>query len=175
MNAWKMAGMAAMCSLVSLQAGAEVVQTKERTFSVKYKDEAVERYLVTWKVDVATTVKEQGGSPVPYQGSVDQRRCSWSVAVTIERAVSLATRLGPSFPLPGMGRTLKEDPTGRSEFLVTGARNESCKDSTAERERAIAGATSNARALFDRLTEADLETIKQEVRAKAEGATITVQ
>jgi hypothetical protein len=163
-------------TLTCLRAGAEVVATKEKTFSVKYKDEAVERYQATWKADVTTTVKEEGGSPVPYQGSVDKFRCTWTIAVTIERAVALATRLGPSFPLPGMSRTFKDDSQGKGgDYLVTGTRNESCKASAAERDGAIAAAKNNVRGLFERLTEADLETMKQEIRSKADAVTITVQ
>ena len=113
---------------------------------------------------------------MPYQGSVDKRRCAWSIAVTIERSVALATRLGPSFPLPGMSRSFKDESQGRGgDFLTTGARDASCKDSAAERDAAIAGAKNNVRGLFERLTEADLETVKQETRAKADVVTITVQ
>jgi hypothetical protein len=169
-------GGALLCLLVSQAAGAEVVQTKERTYAVKYKDDAVERYKVAWTANVVATVRELGGSPVPYQGSVDVRKCSWTIATTIDRTVSLATRQGATMPLPTMNRTYKEDFQNRGgEFLVTDSRNESCKDATAYRENAIGNARTAIRSLFERLTEADLENLKKEAQSKPDVATITVQ
>jgi len=165
-----------LCMLFSLAATAEVVQTKERTYAVKYKDDAVERYKVVWTADVTTTISEQGGSPVPYQGATDVRKCTWTIATTIDRTVSLATRQGATMPLPGMSRTYKEDFQNRGgEFVVTDSRNESCKDATPHRENAIGNARNTAKGLFERLTEADLESLKKEAQSKPDVATITAQ
>lgn len=166
-----------LCASLSHAALAEVVQTKERTYAVKYKDGAVERFKIAWTVDVTSTFREQGGSPVPYQGSVNNFKCSWSIATTIERTASLATRLGPAFPLPAMTKTFKRDfqNPGSGELVVEGSRNESCKDAAPQRESAIAEARASSRALFERLTEADLESLRKETQANPDVASVAVQ
>ena len=171
-----MCAAALLCLMGPAAALAEVVQAKERTYAVRYKDGAVERYKVAWTANVTTTVREQGGSPVPYQGSVDNRKCSWSIATTIDRTVSLATRQGAALALPGMSRTFREDfRNPGTELVVTGTRNESCKEATAQREGAIAEARGALRALFEPLTEADLQNLKREAQSKPDVAAITVE
>jgi hypothetical protein len=150
-----------------------VVQTKERIYAVKYKDEAVERFKVVWTANLTTTLKEEVGSPVPYQGAVDFRRCSWTVTATVDRTVALATRQGPSVPLPSMSKPLKDDAKG--DLVFKGAREETCKQATERREKDVGEAKTSILATFERLTEADLESIRKDAQAKSDVVSVTVQ
>ena len=173
LNRRVMSSAAALAVFICGSAAADVVQTKERTYAVKYKDEAVERFKVVWTANLTTTMKEEVGSPVPYQGAVDFRRCSWTVTATVDRTVALATRQGPSVPLPSMSKPLKDDAKG--DLLVKGAREETCKQAAERREKDVGEATTAILATFERLTEADLESIKKDAQAKTDVVSVTVQ
>lgn len=177
MNRSLIRGAALLSVLLSASAVADVIQTKERTYAVKYKDEAVERYKVVWTANLTTDVKEQVGSPVPYQGAPNYRRCSWTVDATIDRTVALATRLGPAVPLPALSKTFKNDPKnpGGGELAFKGSREETCKEAAPMREKDIGAAKSSILGLFERLTDADLESLKKEAQSKADVVTVTVQ
>lgn len=165
------------CLLLSTFAAADVLQTKERTYAVKYKDDAVERFKVVWTANLTTTVREEVGSPVPYQGAVDFRRCTWTVAATVERTVALATRQGPTVPLPSMSKPLKDDAKGADggDLVVKGAREETCKQAAARRDKDVGEAKTAILATFERLTEADLESIRKDAQAKNDVVSVTVQ
>jgi len=167
-----------LCAVACPSASAEAIGTKERTLAIKYKDGAVERYRVAWTANLVTASRDEGGSFVPYQGAVENRRCSWSIASTIERTVSLATRLGPTFPLPGLGRTIKGDPRRPDgESVVSGTVNETCKhkDAAARRESDTRKARDAVMGAFDQFIESDLDTFKREVQSKGDVAAITVE
>jgi hypothetical protein len=165
-----------LCALFGANAFAEVVGTRERNLAIKYKDGAVERYRVAWAANLATSLRDEGGSFVPYQGAVETRRCSWTITTTIERTVSLATRLGPTFPIPGLSRTIKGDsqrPDG--EFMVSGTIGESCKDAAGKRESDIRKARDAVTSAFDRVVESDLLTLRQDVQSKGDVVTIGIE
>jgi hypothetical protein len=162
---------AALVLLVSLGAAADVVQVKERTYLVRYKDEAVERYVVKWTAHLDASVRNQGGAFIPYQGNVETPRCSWTITTKIDRTVAMATRLGQPITLDKMNRTLN-DPQGKGGAVVV---DKSCDEARAQRESEIGNARSAFLAAFDRLTNADMETIKKEAQATADVVTITVQ
>jgi hypothetical protein len=177
LNRRVMSSAAALAVFICGSAAADVVQTKERTYAVKYKDEAVERFKVVWTANLTTTVKEEVGSPVPYQGAVDFRRCSWTVSATVDRTVALATRQGPTVPLPSMSKPLKDDAKGAGggDLVVKGAREETCKQATERREKDVGEAKTAILATFERLTAADLESIKKDAQAKPDVVSVTVQ
>lgn len=150
--------------LIALPSAADLAQTKERTYAVRYKDDAVESYKVTWTANVNVSQKEETGSPVPYQGAVDFRRCSWSVTSSIERTVALTTRLGAALPLPVMTKSL---PPGTGSAM-TGTRNETCNQAAQHREGDVKKAKAAILEDFDRLTAADYEALKSEARSKAD-------
>jgi len=95
---------AALSVLAPFATAAEVVTTRERAFVVRYTDSTTERYAVKWILDVAASSREQGGAFVPYQGAVENRRCAWSVDTSVERKVSLVTRLGEPIPVAKLSR-----------------------------------------------------------------------
>jgi hypothetical protein len=86
-----------MLSLPSI-AHAEVVQTAERTFRVRYKDGVVELYKVRWVATREMSSREHGGPAKPLEGKLtDDRRCEWNIDGGITRTVSLVTRNGKEF------------------------------------------------------------------------------
>jgi hypothetical protein len=166
------------CASLSPAALAEVVQTKERTYAVTYKDGAVERFKIVWTADVTATFRQQGGSPVPYQGQRGQLQ-----VLVVDRDDDRAYRLArhaprPRLPAAGDEQDLQArfpEPRRRRELIVEGERNQSCKDAAAQREGAIAEARAASRALFERLTEADLANLRKETQANPDVASVTVQ
>jgi hypothetical protein len=168
-------GCALLCLLLPLGAAAEVVQTKERTYSVKFKDDAVERYTVKWTLDFTANVREVGGSPVPYQGASDVKRCTWKIDATADRMVSLVTRLGQPFPLPKMARTLDLDATKPGKpYTLAGQRDLTCNDVKAERAEEMASAKASVLQAFERQTADDLARLVKEAQGNAEVASVTV-
>ena len=167
---------ALLCMIVSLGAAADVVQVKEFTYVVKYTDDAVERYSVKWTLNVTTNVRDGAGVFIPYQGAVENRRCTWSITSSVDRTVSFVTRLGQAVPLANMSRTFKEDPRnpGR-EMVIAGERNETCNEARAQREKDVADARKAVLEMFDRLTTSDFEGLRKEAQANANVRTITVQ
>jgi hypothetical protein len=130
-------------------AAADVIQSKERVYAVKYKDEAVERYVVKWTANFAASVREEGGGMIPYQGAVQTHRCAWTITSSIDRTVSLATRLGQTIPLEKMSRTIEAG----SPNPATGQRADTCTASRAAHEGEIANARGALLANFERLTQ----------------------
>jgi len=168
MNRWTL-WRALLCVPLASSALAEVVQTRESAYDVRYADNAVERYAVRWTLNVTTTIREEGGAPIPYQGAVANLRCQWSIASSVERSVSLVTRLGQAMPLPNMSRTLKAE----SADVVKGEDNASCKDPRSRREAEVRNAGNAARERFEKFAAADLETLKSEARAAPNVAAVT--
>ena len=156
-------------ALAALASAAEVAATKERTYVVKYADQSIERYAVRWTLDVEAKVREEGGSYVPYQGASENRRCTWSVTSRVERSVSLATRLGQALPLAGMARTM-----GGTEPLK-GEQAGPCGAKSAQRDAAVDGARRTALLSFERLTDSDLEELRNAARSNKEVTSVTVQ
>ena len=157
----------------SLDARAEVVRTKERTYLVTYSDGAAERYLVKWALEVTSDVREVGGSFVPYQGSGnEQRRCTWSVSATVGRNVALLTRIGQSIPVPDMTRKLE----GKDRFPdATGQRDEPCSKAAPERERAVGAARTGALDAFEHVTAGDFEELMSRARSAKDVRTVVAQ
>jgi hypothetical protein len=151
-----------LCMAASLGAAAEVASTKEKSYIVKYTDGTAERYTVKWTLNLATSRKEEGTSFVPYQGaSNDNRRCTLSVASSVERTVSLVTRLGQAIPLPGMNRSLNKE-----------SRSSPCDD---KRDKAADDSRAVALETFDRVTNVDLEDIRKETQASSGVVAITIE
>jgi hypothetical protein len=158
---------ALLCAPVALGTVAEVVQTRERDYVVRYTDNAVERYSVKWTLDVTTTARDVGGSFVPYQANRENHRCAWSVASRIDRTVSLVTRLGQAMPLPTLSSSMK------NEGEVKGEADEPCSSPRSKREADTRAAAGTALEKFRTLTDADLEVLKQAARANPNVASIS--
>jgi len=163
---------AALSILAPFSIAAEVVSTKERAFVVRYTDNTTERYAVKWILDVAANTKEEGGSYVPYQGAVENRRCAWSVDASVERKVSLVTRLGEPIPVTGMSRSLAG---GAGKEAVSGAQKGSCAGAKSESDAAIAEARRASLASFEKLAEDDFQELQTAARARAGVSQVTVQ
>ena len=89
---------AAFLTLSPAISHAEVVQTAERTFRVRYKDGVVELYKVRWVATRELSSREHGGPAEPAKFKfVDDRRCEWNINGGIIRTVSLVTRNGKEF------------------------------------------------------------------------------
>jgi len=157
-------------------AAAEVVRTKERHYAVRFKDDAVERYQVVWRAHSDSTMRDQGGSLIPYQGAVETRRCAWEIVSTIDRTVALATRLGPAMPIPALSRMLKADPQKQEERrTVKGSAPDACNAVGAQREADERSARAELLRTFEQITEADLATLRREAESRADVVSVTVQ
>jgi len=162
---------AALSVLAPFATAAEVVTTRERAFVVRYTDSTTERYAVKWILDVAASSREQGGAFVPYQGAVENRRCAWSVDTSVERKVSLVTRLGEPIPVAGMSRNL----AGERASTASGTHPGGCAGARSEAEAAIAEARRASLASFEKLAEDDFEELQKAARGRAEVSQVTVQ
>jgi hypothetical protein len=162
MNRWMKRTALSLCLAASLGAAAEVAGSKEKSYIVKYSDGTAERYKVKWTLNLATSRKEEGGSFVPYQGAnQENRRCTMSVASSVDRTVSMVTRLGQAIPLPGMNRTMNKE-----------SRSSPCDD---KRDKAVDDTRTLAMETFDRVTNVDLEDIRKETQASAGVVAITME
>jgi hypothetical protein len=143
---------------------AEVVQTAERTFRVRYRDGAVELYKVRWVATRDMASREHGGPAKPFEGKfVDDRRCEWNINGGITRTVSLITRNGKEVINEDKTRVFNSDfrNEGTSFDLAT-LRPGNCNDTAARRD-------SDYNDVRRQLTEAigptvsnDFETLKRE-------------
>ena len=166
-------GIAAVLSVLApLGIAAEVVNTRERSFVVRYKDDTTERYAVKWTLDVAAKSREEGSAFVPYQGAVENRRCAWSVDTNVERKVSLVTRLGEPIPVGGMSRNLAGE---RGKAAISGSQPGGCAGAKSEAEAAITEARRTSMASFEKLAEDDFQELQRAARGRAEVSQVTVQ
>ncbi|APV49419.1 hypothetical protein BWI17_06830 [Betaproteobacteria bacterium GR16-43] len=169
-------GFALLCLLGSVDALSDVVQTKERTYAVKFKDDAVERYNVKWTLDFTANVREAGGTPpVPYQGASNAKACSWKIEASANRAVFLVTRLGQPFSLPKMDKVLDLDPRNPGKpYTLAGQRDLTCNDVKAERAEELANAKATVLKAFETQAADDLARLVKEAQANAEVASVSV-
>jgi hypothetical protein len=161
-------GAATFC--ITLNAFAETVMTKERTFAVKYKDGTVEHYKVTWVATLDTEVHEDGHPSEPFNGwFTDTRQCHWSLSSHIDRQVSMINKVGQEFAQSTLSRTYRSDFTGKgSDFQVFGLRPENCNDAAGRRNSDINDARKNVSSVFPGLVDADLVKLKADVKANTE-------
>jgi hypothetical protein len=143
---------------MTLAAAAETVQTKERTFAVKYKDGTIEHYKVTWIATLDVEVHEDGHPAVPLNGwFTDTRQCHWSLSSHIDRQVAMINKVGQEFAQSNLSRTYRSDFTGKgSDFQVFGLRPENCNDAAGRRNSDINDARKNLLNVFPGIMEADL-------------------
>jgi hypothetical protein len=161
--------------LLVFSAKADVATTKERAFTVKYKDGTLERYNVTWVAVYEPQVREDGHPAIPLQGwFTDTRQCHWSISSHVDRRVAIINKVGQSFSESGLSKTYNSDFTNKgADFMLLGFRSENCNDSMARRESDINNAKANLLTIFDGLVEADLQKLKAEVRSNAEVVEVT--
>ena len=155
---------------MTLNTAAETVQTKERTFAVKYKDGTVEHYKVTWVATLDIEVHEDGHPSEPLNGwFTDTRQCHWSLSAHIDRQVAMINKVGQEFAQSNLSKTYRSDFTGKgSDFQVFGLRPENCNDAAGRRDSDINDGRKNLMNVFPGLVEADLGKLKSEVKANAE-------
>lgn len=158
-------------------ANCETVQTKERTFAVKYKDGTIEHYKVSWVATLDVEVHEDGHPAEPFNGwFTDTRQCHWSIAAHIDRQVAMINKVGQSFAQSDLSRTYRSDFTNKgNEFQVFGFRPENCGDSAGRRNSDINDGRKNLMNVFPGLVDADLARLKADVKANAEVVEITFQ
>ncbi len=149
---------------------AQTVQTKERAFTVKYKDGTVERYKVDWTASMNVEVHEDGHPAIPGNFQfTDTRQCHWSISGRIDRQVALINKLGQAFAQSVLSRTYSTDFANKgSDFMVLGFRSENCNDAAARRDSDINNAKSNLLHVFDSNVDADLAKLKLEMKQNAE-------
>jgi hypothetical protein len=175
-------GMKTVCLALSLGlailvAQADVVTSKARAFTVKYKDGTLERYNVSWVAVYDAEVHEDGHPAIPFQGWLtDTRQCHWSISSHIDRRVAMINKAGESFAESNLSKTYNNDFTNKgSDFMVLGLRSENCGDARARRESDISNAKTNLLNIFDGLVEADLQKPKNEVKSNAEVVEVKFQ
>jgi hypothetical protein len=158
-------------------ANCETIQTKERTFAVKYKDGTVEHYKVSWVATLDVEVHEDGHPAEPFNGwFTDTRQCHWSTAAHIDRQVAMINKVGQSFAQSDLSRTYRSDFTNKgSDFQVFGFRPENCGDSAGRRNSDINDGRKNLMNVFTGLVDADLVKLKADVKANAEVVEVTFQ
>jgi hypothetical protein len=162
---------------VTLNMFAETVQSKDRTFAVKYKDGTVEHYKVTWVATLDTEVHEDGHPAEPFNGwFTDTRQCHWSLSSHIDRQVAMINKVGQEFAQSSLSRTYRSDFTGKgSDFQVFGLRPENCNDAADRRNSDINDARKNVSSVFPGLVDADLVKLKADVKANAEVVEVSFQ
>jgi hypothetical protein len=158
-------------------AQAEVATSKQRAFTVKYKDGTIERYNVSWAAIYDGEVHEDGHPAIPLQGwFTDTRQCHWSISSHIDRRVAMINKVGQSFAESNLSKTYNSDFTNKgSDFMVVGLRSENCGDSRPRRESDISNAKANLLNVFDGLVEADLLRLKSEVKSNGEVVEVVFQ
>jgi hypothetical protein len=165
------------CAFMATQSFAETVQTKERTFAVKYKDGTIERYKVTWFANLEVEVHEDGHPAVPLSGQfTDTRQCHWSTSSHIERQVAMINKVGQSFAQSALSKSYASDFTNQgSAFVVLNFRSENCNDASARRNSDISNARANLNNIFPGIVDADLSRLKAEVKSNADVVNIEFQ
>jgi hypothetical protein len=162
--------LALLGALIGAQSFAETVQSKERTFALKYTDGTVEHYKVTWFATLDPEVHEDGHPAEPLKGWLtDTRQCHWSIASHIDRQVSMVNKVGQTFAQSSLSKTYSSDFTNKgSDFMVLGFRSENCNDAADRRNSDINNARANLNDVFGGIVDADLSRLKDEVKSNAE-------
>jgi hypothetical protein len=166
-----------MCVACTLLSAAQTVQTKERAFTVKYKDGTVERYKVDWAASMNVEVHEDGHPAIPANFQfTDTRQCHWSISGHIDRQVALINKLGQAFAQSSLSKTYSTDFANKgSDFMVLGFRSENCNDAVDRRNSDINNAKSNLLNVFDGNVNADLAKLKREMKSNAEVVAVEFQ
>ena len=117
-------------------AAQETVDTRERTFRVKYQDGTTELYKVRWQAQRSIDVREDGHPAEPFAGRpFDTRTCHWSINAYISRRVFLVARNGKEFENVEKARVFNSDFTNQgSSFVLANLRPENCNDARARRD-----------------------------------------
>jgi hypothetical protein len=149
---------------------AETVQSKQRTFAIKYKDGTVEHYVVTWFATLELEVHEDGPPSEPLKGwFTDTRQCHWSMSSHIDRQVAMVNKVGQSFAQSSLSKSYSSDFTDKgNNFMVLAFRSENCNDSADRRNSNINNARANLNNVFDGIVEADLRRLKEEIKTNGE-------
>jgi hypothetical protein len=149
---------------------AETVQTDQRAYKVRYKDGTVESYLVTWLAQIDLEVHEDGGPAKPLEGKfIDDQRCHWIINAHIDRQVAMANKAGQQFAQSSLSRRYNSNfRYPESPWVIFNFRSESCNDAAARRENDLNNGRQGIGSEFAGVVAADLDKLKQEVKAGAE-------
>jgi hypothetical protein len=166
-----------LCSIAGALSFAETVQSKERTFTLKYKDGTIEHYKVTWLANLDVEVHEDGHPAEPFNGwFTDTRQCHWSVSSHIVRQVAMINKVGQTFAQSSLSKSYANDFTNKgSDFMVLGFRSENCNDAADRRNSDINNARANLNNIFEGIVAGDLSRLKDEVKSNAEVLQIDFQ
>ena len=149
---------------------ADVVQSKERFFTAKYKDGFTERYKVKWQALRDMSVQEHGGPAKPLEGKfTDDRRCQWHINARIERRLYMVARNGQAFAKESAFRSYNSDFRNEgSSFVLTNLRPGNCNDTAARRGSDWNDARTKLLGAFAGVTEADFANLKKEMKKDAQ-------
>ena len=162
-------------ALAAQSSVAEVVQSSERTFAVKYKDKTVERYKVSWAAIMDVDVREDGHPAIPKEFKfTDTRQCHWSIKGRVDRAVFMVNRVGQAYGGSTLFRSYNSDFVNKgSDFVLTQLRSENCNDARARRDSDVSNTRNSLLKSFDGIVKGDLEKLKAEVKQNADVVEVT--